>query len=227
MRARVDLHFGADLAGVWWYLCSDTSRGWLDARERDAAEHFSTLDSINDAALAMEVDYAVVKDRLDMLETLKTELEGNEETGGFIFTLNLREEGTGQQLDGVTLSMVMGCGEAYRRCVCPHQPLKLIPWIHLCTELLAAPNGVKLHAVDPTESCGQAAIKLAEKVGTAPGCPLFWKPEFQTAARFVNIDHVRKLRQLVGVGQNAADALDKAQSLQGDKYAVLGAVKQY
>lgn len=186
------------VVGVWWYLCSPTSQNWLDASASDPLA-YPTLDSINTGLQATEVDYPIVKKRLDALEALlpSTPPAPARTVGAFEFDLHLIEP-SGQQLEAATLDMVMKC------------------------ELLRSPHGVRLCGVRANEPSGINAIYLADKIQHGSMC----RGKKKCAARLVNFDHLVEMRPLVGAdSSDIPDVLENASPwMRGDRDTVLAAI---
>jgi hypothetical protein len=131
--------------GVAWYKY--IARNWVKSDISGAP--YRTLASINSTARAKEVDYPIVKARLEAAKGLLEKAEG---ATPFVFDLMTFEEDSGQQLEQITLDMVLE------------------------TEALADPNKVRLLGINPAEQSGLMVLDLFEtrKVGGVTSWKTCW-----------------------------------------------------
>jgi hypothetical protein len=120
--------------GVAWYR--RIGSGWLSDGSGSA---YPDLDSINSSDTAKEVDYPVVKARLDAAKRLLK--EGSLDTAApFVFDVYTYEAESGQNLEHATFDMVME------------------------TTLLAEPHGVRLLAINVNEQSGVMVLDTFAKM---------------------------------------------------------------
>eukprot|EP01046_Picozoa_sp_COSAG06_P036627 COSAG06_NODE_4057_length_4617_cov_7.820496_1_plen_523_part_10 len=133
--------------GVAWY--KRVKRGWIKSDNSDVA--YRTLASINSTARAKEVDYPIVKARLEAAKGLLEKAEG---ATPFVFDLMTFEEDSGQQLEQITLDMV------------------------LKSKALAHPNKVRLLGINVAEKSGLMVLDLFETMQTdgVKSCKNHWLP---------------------------------------------------
>ena len=95
------------------------------------------MESINSSEIARHVNYTAIKARLDALEHL---MNGVSTSQPFLFDLHTSDTDTGLQLDSVTLELVLE------------------------SEILAAPNGVRILGVGLSTSSGQVVVNTLKTV---------------------------------------------------------------
>ena len=147
----VTANFLAMGVGVAWYV--RVGRGWLS--DDDSRSAYPDLAPINSGDTAKEVDYLVVKARLDAAKRLLK--EDTSETV-FVFDVCTYEEKSGQNLERVTLDMV------------------------LKTEALTAPHGVWLLEISVSEKSSLVVLDTFAKMQGKPpswkSCWLCWEEKY-------------------------------------------------
>eukprot|EP01043_Picozoa_sp_COSAG02_P011098 COSAG02_NODE_403_length_23058_cov_12.124134_15_plen_849_part_00 len=123
--------------GATWYV--HVARSWIKS---DNEGLYGDLASVNSSTSAKEVDYPIVKARLEAAKWL---LAGRSDSSTpFVFDLYTIEPGSGQQIERVTLNMV------------------------LKSEALVAPNGVRLLGIDVSEKNGLMVLDWFETMHGKP-----------------------------------------------------------
>eukprot|EP01046_Picozoa_sp_COSAG06_P045733 COSAG06_NODE_6367_length_2964_cov_7.097382_2_plen_338_part_00 len=214
--------------GVAWY--TRVGRSWIKSGAISGSA-YCTLASVNSTTDAKEVDYPIVKARLEAAERL---LQSAADTTPFVFDLMTIEKGSGQQLEQITLDMVLE------------------------SKALAAPNGVRLLEINVAEKSGLMVLGLFEtiqekgvrswktcwlpccekKYGVERSWKACWRPKERAMARvdiagYHALEHApEELRDnrgfvLAAVKANGYALQHASEELRNDREIVLAAVKQF